>query len=264
MTDTLHTRPLCPILGVNLRASDYTHLWQCVSEACRTKNQLRINFCNVHVTMLAQRNSALRNALNHSAALTVPDGMPLVWAMRWWGAKITNRVYGPDACAFCFEHADDAPLRHYFYGSDDDTRTALIDALAQRYPSLSVAGSYSPPFRPLTPEEEDDIVSRINAAQPDIIWVGLGAPRQEIWIDRMADRLHAPVIAAVGAAFDFHAGTVRQAPDWLQNHGLEWLYRLIQEPRRLWFRYCYYNPLFIIKCVCERLFSRRAHTKKKT
>lgn len=257
MTCYSDTVPTCPILGVTLRATDYQGVIASVSDAIDRRQQLRLNFCNVHVTMMAQRNRALRESLNHPDALTVPDGMPLVWAMRSWGATLDDRVYGPDTFELCLERFHDRNVRHYFYGSSDETREKLMDNIQSRFPEISIAGSYSPPFRELRTEEEDAVVESINAAEPDIVWVGLGAPRQEIWIDRMAPRLDVPVLAAVGAAFDFHAGTVKQAPDWMQSRGLEWLYRFLQEPRRLWFRYGVYNPLFVISFAWERLTGRR-------
>jgi N-acetylglucosaminyldiphosphoundecaprenol N-acetyl-beta-D-mannosaminyltransferase len=193
-------------------------------------------------------------ALNHPAALTVPDGMPLVWAMRSWGEKIRTRVYGPDFFELCLKAPADHGFTHFFYGSTDDTLGKLKTAVATRFPSARVVGAYAPPFRALDAAEEDKIARMINDSGATILWVALGAPKQELWIARMADKLTCPVLVAVGAGFDFIAGTVKQAPDWMQDNGLEWLYRFIQEPRRLWWRYCYYNPLFIIRVLWERVW----------
>lgn len=257
MTEMCKNIPVYPVLGVNLRALDYQKVLACIDDTIQKGDQLRMNFCNVHVTMMAQRNFALRNALNHPDALTVPDGMPLVWAMRSRGATLDDRVYGPDTFELCLEHSHNSNHSHYFYGSSDATREKLCENIQQRFPDITIAGSYSPPFRILTEEEEIDIINNINAVQPDIVWVGLGAPKQEIWVDRIAPYLDVPVIAAVGAAFDFHAGTVKQAPDWMQKRGLEWLYRLVQEPGRLWFRYGYYNPAFVLSFLWERYVKRK-------
>ena len=249
-------REKAPILSVKLALTDYDTLLESVQNAIAHKQHIRLNFCNVHVTMLAQNSAPLMAALNHPDALTLPDGMPLVWALRSCGYLLRDRVYGPDFFELCLS-SQRGTTRHYFFGSTDDTLTKLRQKLTTRFPGILIAGMYSPPFRPLTPEEEADIINNINESNADIVWVGLGAPKQELWINATAGRIHAPVVAAVGAAFDFLAGTVRQAPDWMQRFGLEWLFRLIMEPRRLWFRYLYYNPLFVLKFLHSRYFTRR-------
>ncbi|MCX7004081.1 MAG: WecB/TagA/CpsF family glycosyltransferase [bacterium] len=245
------------ILGVRLAVTDYAGLLAQVRAAVGGAGQRCVNFCNVHVTMEAQRHAALRAALNAPNAMTVPDGMPLVWAMRMWGAPIRTRVYGPDFFDLCFTRAAELGWRHFLYGSTDATLALLQQRLHARFPAARIVGAHAPPFRPLTADEERADADRINASGADIVWVGLGAPKQELWVQRMAPALTAPVLVAIGAAFDFHAGTVKQAPDWMQDHGLEWLYRFIQEPRRLWKRYCYNNPRFIAGVLCERLRGRR-------
>ena len=243
----------CKILGVNLTVTDYNGVIEAIRNAVDTNNQIRLNFTNVHVVMSAQNNKKLMAALNNTKALSQPDGMPLVWAMKTYGKKINDRVYGPDTFELCMKKSAELNLKHFFYGSTEKTLTLLQKNLLKKFPDLIIAGSYSPPFRALTKEEEVEVAKKINESGANIVWVGLGAPKQEIWVDKMAEKLSSPVIVAIGAAFDFHAETVKQAPDWMQNHGLEWLFRLIQEPRRLWFRYLYYNPLYIIKFTIERL-----------
>ncbi|MCX7848348.1 MAG: WecB/TagA/CpsF family glycosyltransferase [bacterium] len=249
--------PHCGILGVRLAVTDYKGVLECVKYAIEQKRQIRLNFCNVHVAMLAQRLVALMAALNDVNAITVPDGMPLVWALRSWGVDIRDRVYGPDFFGLCMEQSRELGLRHFFYGSTWETLTRLREKLQERYGTIDIADMYAPPFRPLTPFEREEVVARINRSGANILWVALGAPRQEVWIDQMAQWLQVPVLAAIGAAFAFYAGMVKQAPDWMQRRGLEWVYRLTQEPRRLWFRYLYYNPLFVCKYVWERLTARR-------
>jgi len=248
----------CDILGVNLTVTDYNGVVEAIHNAIETNIQIRLNFSNVHVVMMAQNNPELLKALNHPAALSQPDGMPLVWAMKTYGKKISDRVYGPDTFELCMKKSAELGFKHYFYGSADKTLNLLRKNLKEKFPNLEISGTYAPPFRPLSPEEESDIAKKINESGANIVWVGLGAPKQEIWVDKMAPYLSAPVVIAIGAAFDFHAGTVKQAPDWMQDHGLEWLYRFIQEPRRLWFRYLYYNPLYIIKFSWERLKGLKA------
>lgn len=245
------------LLGVNIALVDYELLLECVHSALNRHEPVRINFCNVHVTMLAQHRPALLAALNHPQALTVPDGMPLVWALRSLGYPLHDRVYGPDFFELCLS-SQRGSVKHYFFGSSESTLQKLRATIEYRFPGLLVAGMYSPPFRPLSPAEEAGCVKRINAADADILWIGLGAPKQELWIKRNADKLNVPVVAAVGAGFDFLAGTIRQAPAWMQRAGLEWLFRLLMEPRRLWFRYLYYNPLFIVTFVWVR-YIRRHH-----
>ena len=239
------------ILGVRLAVTDYAGLFAQVRAAVNGAGQVGLHFCNVHVTMEAQRDAALRAALNAPNALTVPDGMPLVWAMRMWGAPIRTRVYGPDFFELCFARAAECPWRHYFYGSTAHTLALLQERMHARFPAATIVGACAPPFRALNADEEHADAERINASGADIVWVGLGAPKQELWVQRMAPLLRAPVLVAIGAAFDFHAGTVKQAPDWMQDHGFEWLYRFIQEQRRLWKRYCYNNTRFIARVLWE-------------
>ena len=248
---------ICSVLNVKLRVADYEGALQLVKNAIESKKQIRMNLCNVHVTMVAQSMPELMTALNHPAAITLPDGMPLVWAMRSWGAEIKDRVYGPDLFELCMSNSGESGFKHFLYGSTEKTLEKLETNLKNKFENIHICDSYSPPFRPLTSEEEEEIVSIINNSDANIVWIGLGAPKQEIFVDKIAKKLNAQVVVAIGAAFDFHAGTVKQAPDWMQDHGLEWLYRLIQEPRRLWFRYCYYNPLFVIKYLIEKTKGRK-------
>jgi len=248
----------CEILGVNLTVTDYNGVVASIHEAIETNCQIRLNFSNVHVVMTAQNSPELMAALNHPDALSQPDGMPLVWAMKTYGRKIKDRIYGPDTFELCMKRSTELGFKHFFYGSTEETLNLLQKNLLERFPDIGISGSYSPPFRPLTEEEENDVANKINESGANIVWVGLGAPKQEIWVDKMAPKLSTPVVIAIGAAFDFHAGTVKQAPDWMQDHGLEWFYRLFQEPRRLWFRYLYYNPLYIIKFTWERLKGQKS------
>jgi N-acetylglucosaminyldiphosphoundecaprenol N-acetyl-beta-D-mannosaminyltransferase len=170
--------------------------------------------------------------------------MPVVWLAGREARVPVSRVYGPDMMLAVSEDGLATQYRHFFYGSTPETLDALITRLSARYPGMVVAGSYAPPFGTLSSEEDARMVEIINESAPDIVWVGLGMPKQELWVAEHQDRLTAPVLMAVGAAFDFHAGTVRQAPTWMQRSGLEWLFRLVQEPRRLWRRYLLANTRF--------------------
>jgi N-acetylglucosaminyldiphosphoundecaprenol N-acetyl-beta-D-mannosaminyltransferase len=206
---------------------------------------------------MAQRDKAVRDALN-GAGLATQDGMPLVWWSRRAGYASTGRACGPDLmeamCAISAERGH----RHYFYGGSPVVIERLVSRLQQRHPGLIVAGHRSPPFRKLTDAEDEADVAAINAAQADFVWVGLGMPKQEKWIAAHVGRIEATALLGVGAAFDFHAGLVSQAPPWMQRNGLEWSYRLAREPRRLWRRYARYNPLFVAAFTRQYLAHRRA------
>jgi N-acetylglucosaminyldiphosphoundecaprenol N-acetyl-beta-D-mannosaminyltransferase len=179
------------------------------------------------------------------AGMVVPDGMPLVWLARVHGHSLRRRVYGPELMLeFCRATAARG-VRHYFYGGAPGVAEALATRMADRFPGLVVAGSFAPPFRPLTPDEDAEVVARINASGADVVWVGLSTPKQERWMHLHRDRLTVPVMVGVGAAFDMHTGRVRQAPVWMQEHGLEWFYRFVQEPRRLWWRYVVLGSMFV-------------------
>ena len=181
----------------------------------------------------------LRRALD-SADLVVPDGMPLVWLGRWHRHQLKRRVYGPELMeTFCRETG--SRYRHFFYGGGPGTAHRLADSLQKRY-GILVAGTYCPPFRPLTEEELGDVTSRLEEAAPDVLWVGLSTPKQEKWMHQNRGKLSVPVMLGVGAAFDINSGRTRQAPAWMREHGLEWLFRLSTEPRRLWRRYLVLIP----------------------
>jgi N-acetylglucosaminyldiphosphoundecaprenol N-acetyl-beta-D-mannosaminyltransferase len=204
----------------------------------------------VHGVMEAWRDPALRRILNQAAIITA-DGMPLVWLARANGHRRAERVYGPTLMLEICRASAVLELRHYFYGGVDGVARALAGGLETRFPGLVAAGWYCPPFRPLTEAEAADVARDINDAGADIVWVGLSTPKQERWISEMRRRLTAKVMLSVGAAFDFHTGRVKQAPPPLQQAGLEWAYRLVQEPRRLWRRYLHNNPMFVMLAMLQ-------------
>ncbi|HVA01750.1 MAG TPA: WecB/TagA/CpsF family glycosyltransferase [Terriglobia bacterium] len=196
----------------------------------------------MHGVMEAQHSPAFKAILSE-AGLVVPDGMPLVWLGRRQGFSMRRRVYGPELMeTFCKTTA--SRYRHFFYGGAPHVPELLADTLQQRY-GIQVAGTYSPPFHPLTPEEEREVVQMIRAASPDVLWVGLSTPKQEKWMLAFRDRVNVPVMVGVGAAFDFATGKAKQAPPWMREHGLEWLFRLLTEPRRLWRRYLVHGSKFV-------------------
>jgi N-acetylglucosaminyldiphosphoundecaprenol N-acetyl-beta-D-mannosaminyltransferase len=234
-----------PILGVPLAVTDYDRTLDWIDAAVQLGAREYLCVAAVHTVMELREDEALRDAVD-GAAFTVPDGQPLAWALRKLGHDIDARVYGPELMERACARAAQSGQRHYLYGGRDDKALAqLVANLLDRHPDLQLAGGYSPPFRELDDAELDEMAARINAARPDVVWVGIGVPKQEKWMAAMRDRLDAPVLVGVGAAFDFHAGLVPQAPAWMQRRGLEWLFRLMQEPRRLWKRYARHNPRFV-------------------
>ncbi|MGH8904971.1 MAG: WecB/TagA/CpsF family glycosyltransferase [Egibacteraceae bacterium] len=240
-----HAIPRVDVLGVGVSAITMDVAVREIASWIQRGYQRYVCVTGVHGVMEAQRDPALLRIHNESG-LTSPDGMPLVWASRWAGVTAVERVYGPDLMlALCAEAAEQG-WRSFFYGGKEGVGERLAHCLQARFPGLIVAGTYSPPFRELTAEEDEQVVERINQAQPDLVWVGLSTPKQERWMAAHVGRVRAPALLGVGAAFDIHAGLLRQAPRWMQRSGTEWLYRLIIEPRRLWRRYLYNNPRFVV------------------
>lgn len=199
---------------------------------------------------LARSDVALRDAYNRSL-LTTPDGMPLVWLGHWHGHRDVTRVYGPDLMEAVCEAGRASGLRHYLYGGDDGVAEQLAARLRDRFPGVEIVGTFTPPFRPLDARELADLRGRVAAARPDVVWVGLSTPKQEKFMAEFAPQLDAGVLIGVGAAFDFLSGRRPQAPRWMQRSGLEWLFRLGTEPRRLWKRYLVHNPKFVIRTLLQ-------------
>jgi N-acetylglucosaminyldiphosphoundecaprenol N-acetyl-beta-D-mannosaminyltransferase len=232
------------VLGIPLALAEYDDVMQWMDEIVRADQRVSISAAAVHLVMVAREDPDTHRALLNT--LTVPDGQPLVWALRALGHSHASRIYGPELMARYCERAASSGVRMFLYGGrNQGALVQLVLTLRQRYPGLNIAGGYSPPFRPQTFDERQAIAAEINASRADVVWVGIGQPKQEKWMAEMRDLLDAPILAGVGAAFDFHAGLVPQAPTWMQETGLEWTYRLAHEPRRLWRRYARYNPRFI-------------------
>lgn len=244
------------ILGVGLSAINMEMALE--QMACWIDNQSRqyVVVAPVYTVMLCQEMPGLRDVLNRAGMVT-PDGMPLVFLSRRMGYQHVGRVYGPDLMMAFSALAAEQGYSNYYYGGSEGVPEELADVMTRHFPALHIAGTYSPPFRELTNEEQDVVVNRINAANPDCVWVGLGSPKQDHWMAQMRSRLTAPVLVGVGAAFDFHTGRVKQAPRWMQRSALEWLFRLFTEPGRLWRRYLIYNPLFIWYILLQVLGLRR-------
>jgi N-acetylglucosaminyldiphosphoundecaprenol N-acetyl-beta-D-mannosaminyltransferase len=240
----LPAMPTDDVLGTRLAITDYEGAMDWMDEVVRRGARACITAAAVHLVMVAREDPETARAVER--ALAVPDGVPLVWALRALGHRSATRVYGPDLMAnYCARAARTGTTMYLYGGRSEAALEQLTEALRRRFPGLRIVGGWSPPFRALTEAERDAVAARINATGADVVWVGTGQPKQEKWMAEMRDRLDAPVLAAVGAAFDFHAGIVPQAPAWMQRAGLEWLYRLTREPRRLWRRYARYNPRFV-------------------
>jgi N-acetylglucosaminyldiphosphoundecaprenol N-acetyl-beta-D-mannosaminyltransferase len=253
--------PTTSVLGVPLALTDYERTIDWIDATIRTERQGYICVAATHTVVACQDDPELRAAV-HGAALVVPDGQPVVWAMNALGNDLTGRVYGPDLMAKYCERSALTGTRMFLYGGrNQGALVQLALNLRRRYPGVQIVGGYSPPFRPLSGEERDAIAAEINHAKPDVVWVGIGVPKQEKWMAEMRPRLDAPVLVGVGAAFDFHAGLVPQAPAWMQSAGLEWLYRLSKEPRRLWKRYLTYNPRFVYGFARQYVRHRRAQRR---
>jgi N-acetylglucosaminyldiphosphoundecaprenol N-acetyl-beta-D-mannosaminyltransferase len=233
------------VLGVPLAITDYGRMLDWIDEMVAGAHRGFVCVCNVHTVMASREDAELRRALLTSA-VNVPDGQPLVWAMNALGHRLRHRVYGPELMARACARAAETGQRFYLYGGrSQGALFQLALGLRQSYPGIQIVGGYSPPHRPLSEAEQEAIAREINGCGPDVVWVGIGVPKQEKWMAAMRERLDASVLIGVGAAFDFHAGLVPQAPPWLQRAGLEWAYRLVHEPRRLWRRYARYNPRFV-------------------
>jgi N-acetylglucosaminyldiphosphoundecaprenol N-acetyl-beta-D-mannosaminyltransferase len=242
---TIQSPDTVDVLGVPLALIDYDETLAWIDAMIAEGEQGYVCACNVHAVMASREDDELGGALT-SSSLNVPDGQPLVWAIKALGYPLSGRVYGPELMARCCERAADRGYRFYLYGGrNQGALVQLALNMRRRYPGVKIVGGYSPPHRPLSDEERAAVINEINRSRADIVWVGIGVPKQEKWMAQNRADLTAPVMIGVGAAFDFHAGLVPQAPNWIQEAGLEWAYRLAHEPRRLWRRYLRYNPLFL-------------------
>jgi N-acetylglucosaminyldiphosphoundecaprenol N-acetyl-beta-D-mannosaminyltransferase len=249
------------VLGIPLALTDYESALDWIDDTVAADERGYVCVCNVHAVMASAEDPELRQALLGSS-VNVPDGQPLVWAINLLGHSLSARVYGPELMARSCARAATTGQRIYLYGGrNQGALVQLALNLRQRYPGVRIVGGYSPPHRPLTDEERNAVVKEINGSRADVVWVGIGVPKQEKWMSEMRYALDTPVLVGVGAAFDFHAGLVPQAPTWIQESGLEWSYRLAHEPRRLWRRYVRYNPLFVNAFVRQLIAHRRGLTR---
>ena len=233
----------CEILKTNINVTNMSDTIKYIGEHLDDLRGKYICVSNVHTTVMSYENEEYRKIQN-GAAMALPDGAPLSSYSRRKGYKQAQRVTGPDLMLELFAISKEKGYRHYFYGATEETLQSMKGVLERDYPGIQIAGMYAPPFRALTPQEDAQIVAKINEARPDFIWIGLGAPKQEEWMYQHMGQLQG-VLIGVGAGFDYLAGYIKRAPRWMQRMSLEWLYRLLQDPKRLWRRYFTSNVKFI-------------------
>jgi N-acetylglucosaminyldiphosphoundecaprenol N-acetyl-beta-D-mannosaminyltransferase len=232
------------ILGIDVSVVNMAGALRTIEGWIERRERHYVCVTGVHGVMESQDSAELRR-IHNAAGMVTPDGMPLAWMLKLAGYSTADRVCGPELMPALFEASQARGDRHFLYGSTDATLAQLRKNLLARAPQARIVGSYAPPFRPLTEAEDADVVERINASQADIVWVGLSTPKQERWMAAHRDRLEAPVLIGVGAAFDMHAGITQRAPSFLRRTGFEWTWRLVKEPKRLWRRYLRHNPRFV-------------------
>ena len=219
------------------------------------KNGARGNYIvisNANDAVLSRRDPNICRAVNDSS-LSVPDGISLVMLGKIRGHKLKRRVYGPELMEEFCKLAAEKGYRIFFYGGAEGIPEKMRSKLLAKYPGLKVVGTYSPPFRELTEEDDRQITEMINRTKPDVLWIGLGCPKQQLWMNKYKDKIEVPVMVGVGAAFDFHAGTKSQAPKWMRENGMEWFFRLLTEPRRLWRRYIVDGAFFLYNVIFESM-----------
>lgn len=252
-----NTRTTVSVLNSPIDALSWNESLVRVSDWAANQESRYVCFCNVHSVVIADQDPFFNQVLSNSD-MTVPDGAPVAWMLRKLGYPDQKRINGPD---FMWRYLALASTRGesiYLYGSTPSSLALLLNRIRQVFPTLIVAGAHSPPFRALTSEEDDEVVRSINTSGAKTVWVSLGCPKQEIWMEAHRHRIHA-VMFGVGAAFDYHSGQSKRAPRWMQSSGLEWLARLWADPRRLWRRYLVTNTLFLLGAARQMIAAPRKH-----
>jgi N-acetylglucosaminyldiphosphoundecaprenol N-acetyl-beta-D-mannosaminyltransferase len=248
-----------PILEAYIDALSWDDATKRIMRWGASRESRYVCICNVHSVVTTTQDIEFKMAINN-ADMSTPDGAPIAWALRRLGFTTQERINGPDLMWKYLALAEKTPQKVFFYGSTENTLRELRTVLREQFPGLQIAGICSPPFRPLTRQEDEEIVEMINSSGANVVFVGLGCPKQEKWMAEHRGRIHA-VMIGVGAAFDYHSGVVKRAPLWWQRNGLEWLYRLVSEPRRLFIRYAVTNTLFVIgffrQVVTKEMWERR-------
>src|SRR5580698_4595813 len=238
------------ILGVDVQTVNLPLAAEMLEAAVESGRGGYVCVTGVHGIMEAQRNSRFKKILD-DALLVVPDGVPTVWVGRWEGFKNMGRVFGPDLMLEVCRRSVSSGHTHFLYGGMPGIAEELRENLERRFPGIHIVGTYTPPFRPLNRQEKTDLQNRLSTVAPDIMWVGLSTPKQELFMYENVRSLNCKVMVGVGAAFDIHTGHLNDAPDWVKNAGLQWLHRLCQEPSRLWRRYLFNNSAFLVRIALQ-------------
>ena len=257
------------VLGVGISPVNLDTAEDLIFNAIDSGQQGYVGVTGVHGVSEAQNDSKFKDILNNTF-INTPDGMPMVWYARLYGFEKVSRVYGPDLMLNICARSVDRKVKHFFYGGGEGVADLLKEKLEKKFPGIEIVGTYTPPFRPLTNDEEIEVRNLINISGAHCVWVGLSTPKQEKFMSGFLNRFGAnesgdsslkgpKVFFGVGAAFDFHAGLIPQAPNWMQQSGLEWLYRLYKEPKRLWKRYLKNNPLFLFRALLQ-IFGVKKYT----
>lgn len=254
MQDIQTTRNSVRVLGAKIDALSWSQALERIRGWATAHESRYVCVCNVHSVVSVGQNADFAKAVEE-CDLATPDGEPVAWMMRRLGQPAQQRISGPDLMWKYLEHISDPEESIFLYGGSESTIEALKRRISDAFPKLRIAGSCSPPFRPLTAEEDAEIVQRINSSGARTVWVSLGCPKQELWMAAHRGRINA-VMIGVGAAFEFHAGTIQRAPEWMRNNGLEWFHRLISEPGRLWKRYLVTNSIFLVRASVQLLGRR--------
>jgi N-acetylglucosaminyldiphosphoundecaprenol N-acetyl-beta-D-mannosaminyltransferase len=265
MPDPEFVHEYANVLGVNVSAIDLKKAVEIADRWIGAGDCGYVCVTGVHGVMEAQSDAEFRHILNH-ACINTPDGMPMSWVGRLQGFSKMDRVFGPDFMLEMCRLSVERNYRHFLYGGQPGVAEFLKDALQKKFPGLQVVGTHTPPFRDLTAEEEAEIVAQVQESKPHLLWVGLSTPKQERFMARYVDRLQVPLLVGVGAAFDYHTGRIQDSPDWIKRAGLQWLHRLLQDPRHLWKRYLRNNPAFVwgvlLQTLKLRQYPRVANGKK--
>jgi N-acetylglucosaminyldiphosphoundecaprenol N-acetyl-beta-D-mannosaminyltransferase len=241
------------VLGVGISLINMPMALDQINQWIARRDRQYVSVCTVHTVMECRRDDGLRRIVNRAGMVT-PDGMPLVWLSRLSGHAYVSRVYGPD---LMLAELAAGQHRHFFFGGRDGIADRLAGKMREKFPGLEIVGTMTPVMGTADELCTPETAEAINQARPDVVWVGVSSPKQEFWMACMRPLLEAPVLIGVGAAFDFHSGGVKQAPRWMQRSGLEWLFRLVQEPRRLWRRYLVDNPWFLFEMARQKLGLKR-------
>ena len=249
------------ILGIPVAAVNISQVVQFAGQLIKEGQKGYVTVTGVHGIIESQKSYAVKHA-HLNAFLTVPDGMPLVYIGRWKGFKKIDRCYGPDLMLAVMEESLKHYWTHYFYGGKEGVAQELKMVFEKKFPGIKIVGTYTPPFRPLNDFEKKQFISEINRLKPNFIWVGLSTPKQELFMYEYLPLLNTNIMVGVGAAFDFHTGQIPMAPRWMQRMALEWLYRLLSEPKRLWKRYFYIVPTFLFYFLLQELGLKKFHNEE--